>query len=161
MLTQWAYKWVMSFNPKKCEFLRIKNKKNFIPFIYLINNSIIQEVAHAKYLGVIIDQHLNCNEHVKQITSKAIRVESFLQRKLYQCPSTVKCNIYKAMVHPIMEYSSTVWDPHTSASINRLEAVQRSTVRTCFRDFSRFSSVMAMLNDLELPTLQSMQKSKI
>ena len=66
------------------------------------------------------------------------------------------------MVHPIMEYSSTVWDPHTSASINRLEAVQRSTVRTCFRDFSRFSSVMAMLNDLELPTLQSRRaKSKL
>ena len=95
-------------------------------------------------------------------TSKAIRVKSFLHRNLYQCPPTVKCNIYKAMVHPIMEYSLTVWDPHTSANINRLEAVQRSAARMCFRDFSRFSSVTAMLNDLKLPTLQSRRaKSKL
>ena len=66
------------------------------------------------------------------------------------------------MIRPIMEYFSTVWDPHTSANINCLEAVQRSAARMCFRDFSRFSSVTAMLNDLELPTLQSRRaKSKL
>ena len=66
------------------------------------------------------------------------------------------------MVHPILEYVSTVWDPHTSVNINRLEAVQRSAARMCFKDFSRFSSVTTMLTDLELPTLQSRRiKSKL
>lgn len=162
LLTEWSHRWLMAFNPKKCEFLRITNKKNFTPFTYRIDNSTIQEVTHAKYLGVVIDQHLNWNEHVKQTVSKATRIKSFLHRNLYQCPPTVKCNIYKAMVRPIMEYSSTVWDPHTSTNINNLESVQRSAARMCFRDFSRFSSVTSMLNDLELPTLQSRRmKSKI
>ena len=66
------------------------------------------------------------------------------------------------MAHPILEYASTVWDPHTSVNINRLEAVQRSAARMCFKDFSRFSSVTTMLTDLELPTLQSRRiKSKL
>ena len=40
-LTQWVHKWLMTFNPIKCEFLRITNKINIIPFTYHIDNSII------------------------------------------------------------------------------------------------------------------------
>ena len=40
LLSQWSFKWKMSFNAKKCEFLRITNKKNFVPFRYRINNDI-------------------------------------------------------------------------------------------------------------------------
>ena len=32
LLTQWSHKWQMSFNAKKCEFLRVTNKKSFIPY---------------------------------------------------------------------------------------------------------------------------------
>ena len=62
------------------------------------------------------------------------------------------------MVRPIMEYASSVWDPHTCADINQLEAVQRSAAIMCYKDFSRFSSVSTMLTDLDLPTLQSRRK---
>jgi len=44
------------------------------PFTYHINNSSIQEVTHARYLGVVIDQHLNWNLHIKQVVSKATSV---------------------------------------------------------------------------------------
>jgi len=159
-LTQWANKWLMTFNPTKCEFLRITNKINIIPFTYHLDNYTIQEVTHAKYLGVVIDQHLNWNEHIKQVASKATKINAFLYRNLYHCPHRVKCNVYKAMVRPVMEYASTVWDPHTRININRLENVQRSAARMCYKDFSRFSSVSTMLSDLNLPTLQS-RRSKL
>jgi len=53
-----------------------------------------------------------------------------------------------------MEYASTVWDPHTNVNISRLECVQRSVARMCYKDFFRCSSVSTMLNNLNLPTLQ-------
>ena len=66
------------------------------------------------------------------------------------------------MVRPIPEYSSTLWDPHTSSNINHLEAVQRSAARMCLNSFSRNSSVTVMLNDLELPSLHCRRfKSKL
>ena len=37
-LTEWSHKWQMIFNPKKCEFLRITNKKNPIPHTYYIDS---------------------------------------------------------------------------------------------------------------------------
>jgi len=109
-------------------------------------------------LITILTGTTTCN----QITSKATKVKAFLHRNLHQCPPTVKCNIYKAMARPVLEYSSTVWDPHTSTNINRLEAVQRSATRICFNNFSRYLNVTAMLNNLELPSLQSRRyKSKV
>ena len=144
----------MIFNPKKCEFLRISNKKNFISYTYYIDDCRIEEVTHAKYLGVVIDQHLTWNNHIKQIASKANRVNGFLHRNLYHCPTAVKLNCYKAMVRPIVEYASSVWDPHTSLYINHLEAVQRSAARLCCKDYSRFSSVTSMLSNLNLPPLR-------
>ena len=65
-LTMWSNKWQIFFNPRKCEFLRITNKKNFISFTYHINDCSIQEVTHAKYLGVVLDQHLSWNDHIKK-----------------------------------------------------------------------------------------------
>jgi len=40
---------------RKCEFLWITNKRNPVIYQYSINDTVIQQVAHAKYLGVIID----------------------------------------------------------------------------------------------------------
>jgi len=82
-LAQWANKWIMSFNPTKYEFLRITNKINPIPFTYHINNSSIQEVIHAKYVGVVIDQHLNWSVYIKQVSNKATRINAFLYCNLY------------------------------------------------------------------------------
>ena len=53
-LEQWAKK-----------FLRVTNKANPIHMSYYIQNEKIKE-AHAKYLGVTIDQHLMWNEHIQQ-----------------------------------------------------------------------------------------------
>ena len=63
-LSQWAKKWQMNFNPSKYECLRISNKSNLPNLTYYIDYTNIQQVEHAKYLGVTIDQKLNWNEHI-------------------------------------------------------------------------------------------------
>jgi len=65
-----------------------------------------------------------------------------------------KLNCYKAMVRPVLEYASPVWDPNTAININLLESVQRSAARLCYKDYSSFSSVTTMLENLYLPTLK-------
>ena len=37
------------------------------------------------------------------------------------------------MVRPILEYASSVWDPHTTANIQKLESVQRRAARFCLK----------------------------
>ena len=68
----------MVFNPKKCEFLQVSNKKKLcISYNYGIADSPIKEGNHIKYLGVIIDQSLTWNEHIKQISNKPSKLLPF------------------------------------------------------------------------------------
>ena len=80
---------------------------------------------------------------------------------LRQCPAHIKAIYicYKSMVHPILEYASSVWDPHTTANIQKLESVQRRAARFCLNDHSRYSSVTNILLSLNLPSLHSRRKS--
>ena len=43
------------------------------------------------------------------------------------------------MVRPILEYTTSVWDPHTTANIQKLESVQRRAARFCLNDHSHYS----------------------
>jgi len=56
MLTQWANTWQMTFNALKSVCLRITNKLSPLIHSYYMNGSPIQQVDHAKYLGVTIDK---------------------------------------------------------------------------------------------------------
>ena len=144
----------MTFNILKCEFLRVTNQRNPILHTYYIENSPIKEVPSTKYLGVTIDNKLTFNDHIQTITNKANQINAFIYRNLRHCPSTVKCNCYRSMVRPVLEYASSVWDPHTLNNINRIEAVQRRAARFCLNEFSSYSSVTNMLSTLNLPPLQ-------
>ena len=63
------------------------------------------------------------------------------------------------MVHPILEYVSTAWDPHTNINITKLESVHAKTcARFCLGDYSCYSSVTRMLQLLDLPSLQFRRK---
>ena len=159
-LEQWSLKWQMLFNPAKCIFLRITNKKDPLIHNYYIATSPIKEATSMKYLEVQINNKLTWNDHIQYITHKAAQVNGFLHRNLRQCPSNIKSMCYKSMVRPILEYASTVWDPHTNVNITKLESVQRLATRFefCLGDYSRYSSVTSMLQLLDLSSLQLRRK---
>jgi len=88
-------------------------------------------------LRVTIDSKLTWNGHIQRIVNKANQINAFLHRNLHHCPSHVKCNCYKSMVRPIVEYASPIWDPYTSININKIEAIQKRAAEFCFNDYSR------------------------
>jgi len=128
----------MEFNPSKCEFLRITNKKKPIVFNYCIEGAPIVQVSHTKYLGVTISNNLSWNIHVQCTTNKAKQVNNCLYRNLWECPSHIKNNCYKIMVCPIIEYAASVWDPHTLLNINKLGELLLDSVLMIFQGIQAF-----------------------
>ena len=43
---------------------------------------------------------------------------------MFSCPQDVKEAANKGLVHPILEYGSSVWDPYTLGLQDKLEKVQ-------------------------------------
>lgn len=154
-LVSWQNKWQMSFNAKKCHTMRLTHSKKPKLYDYKLGDSILQETKSHSYLGVTITNDLTWNNHIIQITSTANRTLAFVMRNLHQCPQDIKVSAYKTLVRPLIEYSSSVWEPHTKTLINKLESIQRRAARFCMNDFKSKSpgSVTNMIKKLEWESL--------
>ena len=153
-LQDWETDWQMHFNPDKCELIRITNKRKTINAMYQIHGAQLKQTKKAKYLGLTFTSTLSWNAHIDTITKKANNTTAFLRRNLPMCPRKVKDTCYKTFVKPQVEYAATVWDPHTTESIKKVEAVQRRAARFVTGDYRTTSSVTAMVDSLSWETLQ-------
>jgi len=73
----------------------------------------------AKYPGVKISHHLRWNDHIDYVTAKANSTQGFVRRNININNPEVEERAYKTLVRPILEYSSTVWDPHTTTAVKK------------------------------------------
>jgi len=58
-----------------------------------------------------------------------------------------------ALVHPVLEYSQTVWDPYTAGAVHKLESVHGRAARYALNKYRGTSSESAMLSELKLATI--------
>ena len=66
---------------------------------------------------------------------------------------------YKTLVRPILEYGSTVWDPHCNGLNDELENVQKRAARFVTRKYSyETGSMTGILEELKWETLQKRRK---
>ena len=89
----------------------------------------MEETQHGSYLGVIIDNKLNFNQHIDDMSRKATNLLNLCRRNLHMCSKEVENSAYNMIVRPHLEYASTCWNPYTKRNIGKLEAVQRRAAR--------------------------------
>ena len=82
---------------------------NIDSFSININGSPIKRVFEFKYLGVVFDDRLSWNEHVKSVLSKAGKRVGMLGRVRRHVTTYSANTIYITMIRPIIEYCSGVW----------------------------------------------------
>ena len=116
------------------------------------------EVQQAKYLGVTITSDLRWDTHIANITNKASKTLGFIRRNLKIKNSRIKKAAYKALVRPVLEYASPVWDPHTDNNIKSIEKIQRRAARWIMGNYRKSASVDSMLKILQWPTLETRRK---
>jgi len=77
-------------------------------------------------LGFIFTLSLSPRSHITSITCKAFKLLGYIRRvsSEFKLKNSLK-SLYCALVRPILEYGSVVWDPHCSDLGHQLEGVQR------------------------------------
>ena len=104
--------------------------------------------------------NLKWTEHVHNTTMKANQALWFIRRNLGRCPTSIKQQMYFALVRPILEYASVVWDPHTLAEIKKLEMVQRRAARFVCNNYKKSEgTVTNLLDRLNWPSLEHRRKN--
>ena len=149
----------MRFQPVKCNMMQRTKKHNKIQASYTLEGTVLENVDSIKYLGVKITGDLKWNSHIRNVCSNANRTLGFLRRNLFSCPQDVKEAAYKSLVRPILEYGSTVWDPHCNRLNDELENVQKRAARFVTRN-NRYEtgSMTGILKELKWETLQKRRK---
>ena len=128
-LQRWESRNKMEFHPGKCTVMRFTHKREPILFTYNIHGTHLDTQNSAKYLGITLDTKLDWNEHINSVFKKACYMLSFLERNLQKCPQNVKEICFNALVRPILEYASCIWDPHKQTHIEKLEKIQKRAAR--------------------------------
>lgn len=159
-LEKWENTWGMSFHPDKCNILRVSRAKKTIKYNYTLKGHQLEAVETTKYLGVDLSTDLSWNHHINRTVKKANSMIGFLKRNLRITSSETKSSAYFTLVRPSMEYCASVWNPHHTTSINKLEMVQRRAARYATNRFRNTSSVSDMLESLQWESLQS-RRAKI
>ena len=159
-LGSWARKWGMRFQPVKCNMMQLTNKRSSkIQANYTLEGTLLENVESIKYLGVTITNDLKWNTHISNVCTKANRTLGFLRRNLYSCPPDVKEAAYKGLVRPVLEYGSSVWDPHTHGLQEELEKVQNRAARFVTGNYVfETGSMTGILGQLKWESLKKRRK---
>ncbi len=80
-------RWALNIGKTNFIIFRGKKKTNDHNVTLLMNKKAIEQKSYVKYLGVLIDEHLNWNEHISNVTKKISRSVGIIC-KLRLCMST-------------------------------------------------------------------------
>ena len=119
----------MEFNLSKCQVSHITRSKKPIPTQYTLHNCILESVSSAKYLCVDISSDLSWDTHINRISKKANNTHGFLRRNIMIYSESPKSSACKVLVHPKLQYCSTVLCPFTDPNIAKLEAVKHRAAK--------------------------------
>ena len=124
-LEDWSERWLLRFNPDKCQVLTLGKFENIMhTHRYKIYGTEIEHVFDEKDLGITVNSELKFEEHISLKAIKANAIMGMIRRSF----TFLDCNLFKklyvAFVPPHLECGQAVWSPHLVKYINMLEEVQ-------------------------------------
>lgn len=102
----WCQQNCIVVNPAKSCFLCFNNTNNII---VSINGHAIENTCHAKYLGLIIDNHLLWNHHVAHVTKLCCQRIGIFKKVLPALPKYVLPLYYNAFIKSCFSYCLMFW----------------------------------------------------
>ena len=130
-VSHWLVANKLSLNVKKSNVLlfRTKNNKNTLNINLMLNGIPIEEKLEAKYLGVILDNKLSYESHIKQVRSKLIKGNAILAKVRHFLPLSLLINTYNAHIQPHIDYGHTLWGYAAQTHINSISVQQKKALR--------------------------------
>ena len=126
-IASWAKKWKMEFNVDKCKIMHLGNQN--IKHTYTMDGSSLATTNEEKDLGVLIDDKLGFDKHIRSIVKKANRMLGLIKIGFSCLDKEIFMNLYPVLVRPLLEYCVQVWSPYKRKYINLLEGVQRRATK--------------------------------
>ena len=121
----------LSINISKTKFILFTRK----PYTQVnqieikLNNILIEQTDHIKFLGVTIQHNFSWEIHIRNIGNKVSQVNSNLSRLKNILPRITLETIYRSLVEPYLMYGTVAWGNAPNKYLNRLKVLQKRSIR--------------------------------
>ena len=133
LITTWLRANKIALNASKTEIVLFRSKFQTIKkhLNFRISGQRIEPKQQVKYLGIILDEHLNWETHVNILKSKLNRATGMLAKiRHYVSLETLK-NIYYSIFHSHLIYGCQIWGQVPNQNLN---ITQNKALRViCFK----------------------------
>ena len=120
----WCFKWKMKLNYNKSNVMHFRTSrgsKTTVPFNF--GTTALSTVSNYKYLGVLLDEHLNFDKAVEELCHSAGRALGTIIGKfktLRNVGYNTYTTLYNAFARPILEYFSAIWKDKRYTECNKI-----------------------------------------
>ena len=138
-----VYSWCdsnkLTINCKKTKFClygmrSIIRKGKMLDIKLSLNNQILEQVCSYKYLGLILDEHLNYNKHIKEM-NKLVAHKLYLMSKIRKYITEPACiNIFKTMVLSLIEYCDIIYAGTSQGNLSNIDNLFYRGLRICINN---------------------------
>ena len=132
-----VYEWLsankLTLNMTKTEFILIASRQKLSQFTespsLTINENAIEQVTSAKSLGVYVDQNINWECHIENISKKIACAIGAIKRIRHLTPFNVLIKVYHSPIQPHFDYCSVVWENCNKDLSEKLQRLQNRAAR--------------------------------
>ena len=114
LINNWAFQWKMQFNPDRNkqaqEIYFSKKAGNQKSLDLTFNSSNVASSPSIKHLGMLLDSHLNFNEHIQSKTNKCYKIIGLIKKLSVCLPAEALLRIYKSFVRTNLDYGDITSD---------------------------------------------------
>ena len=126
----------LTINCKKTKFclfgMRSSIKRSKTQDIQLsLSNQILERVCSYKYLGLILDEYLTYNKHIKEM-NRLVSHKLYILSKVRKYITNDACiNIFKTMILSLIEYCDIVYAGTSITNLNNIDKLFYRGLRIC------------------------------
>ncbi len=141
-LSQWMLANKLTLNVKKTKFVIFGTKPKLLKIperrmTLEINNQEVEQVKSFKYLGFLLDESLNYQEHIDYVYTKSCQKLGAI-RKCRNCLSNkLTLMLYKSLVAPLIDYCDIVYSNANKTDIAKLQLVQNTACQIILKAGAR------------------------
>lgn len=134
-LANWFKANKLSLNISKTSYILFGRKKiNTIPdnaetFTIQIEDQILSQVNHTKFLGVVVDQKLSWKQHVEHLCLKISKSIGMINRIKFKLNRNALILLYKTLIYPHLSYCNIIWGTASQSALKQLTILQKRIVR--------------------------------
>ena len=130
-LCNWLKANKISLNASKTELLLFHRVGKVIDYDLKIklNGKRLIPSRYVKYLGIIIDCHLNWKYQINTLSAKLSRANAMLSKIRHYVPENTLISIYYAIFSSLMTYGSIIWGQVQNSNIKRINTLQNKALR--------------------------------